>query len=351
MPSKPRSLRKEHSPAIINTILNLHERKYSFLSIARILELPRSTISSIVYHEKHRKKLETSPKKRTGRPPKLSARDQRHLILSVDKNPFNPLSNFLTPSKSGHHLSRYTARQYLHKNERYAFKPRKKPYLKPIHKDIRRAFGIRYRDWSDEDNACVSYSDEAMFEVGLDISSQYVRRPKKKGFESKYLLPTFKSGRTSVGIWAAISWDFKSKLVFVPSHIRMNSKEYIKIILLHSYPHYIRILEKRGIALWAEDGARYHTSKLIKDWMNEWQMDRVEWPAQSPDLNPIENLWAIMKHRISKIRYRIHSEAEMRKELQLIWDSITQEEIQDLIRSIPRRMQAVIKARGGSTKY
>ncbi|KAG5299890.1 hypothetical protein I7I50_06578 [Histoplasma capsulatum G186AR] len=61
----------------------------------------------------------------------------------------------------------------------------------------------------------------------------------------------------------------------------------------------------------------------------------MKWPAQSSDLNPIENLWAIMKFHISKIQHRIHSEAEMRIELQMIWDSITQLEIQHLISFMP----------------
>ncbi|KAG5290713.1 transposable element Tcb2 transposase [Histoplasma capsulatum G186AR] len=103
MPSKPKTLWREHSPAIINTILNLRKWEHSFLDIARILELPCSTISSIVYHESHQID-EGSPKKCPGRSPKLSACDQCHLILSVEKNPFHSLASFLTFSKSGFYI-------------------------------------------------------------------------------------------------------------------------------------------------------------------------------------------------------------------------------------------------------
>ncbi|QSS53044.1 hypothetical protein I7I53_00175 [Histoplasma capsulatum var. duboisii H88] len=95
----------------------------------------------------------------------------------------------------------------------------------------------------------MSFSDEAIFEIELDISSCYVCHSVDKDYESRYLLSIFKSEYISVGVWGAISWDFKSKLVFIPSNIQMNSKEYIKIILLHDYSHYIHILEKHGIAL------------------------------------------------------------------------------------------------------
>ncbi|EDN05783.1 predicted protein [Histoplasma mississippiense (nom. inval.)] len=100
-----------------------------------------------------------------------------------------------------------------------------------------------------------------------------------------------------------------------------------------------------------DDGAPYHTSKAVKEWAKNVWMNREEWPAQFPDLNPIENLWMTMKRCVSKIRHKIHSTEQMKDELQKIWDSITQKEIQDLIGSMPQQMKAVIAAKGGATKY
>ena len=80
-------------------------------------------------------------------------------------------------------------------------------------------------------------------------------------------------------------------------------------------------------------------------------MARMEWPAESPDLNPIENIWQIIKIAISKRRHRIHSTAELMKIIQEEWDALDIKIIQKIIGSMKKRCQDVIKAKGGHTKY
>lgn len=99
-----------------------------------------------------------------------------------------------------------------------------------------------------------------------------------------------------------------------------------------------------------EDGAPVHKARISEDWQNSKGIKKILWPAQSPDLNPIENLWKILKHNIQQI-YQQKSIPEMERALQSAWDDFSRQTLKNLIDSMPNCMQAVIKANGGSTQW
>ena len=77
----------------------------------------------------------------------------------------------------------------------------------------------------------------------------------------------------------------------------------------------------------------------------------MDWPAQSPDLNPIEHLWGCLKRRFAEHENPPNGIYELWERVQVEWDRIRVEECQKLIESMPRRVQAVLRAKGGYTKY
>jgi hypothetical protein len=80
-------------------------------------------------------------------------------------------------------------------------------------------------------------------------------------------------------------------------------------------------------------------------------MPSLNWPASSPDLNPIENIWSILKMRLHDRRPRPRGRAEIREAILEEWDLITEEDIIRCINNMPERIEAVIAANGGHTRW
>ena len=94
-----------------------------------------------------------------------------------------------------------------------------------------------------------------------------------------------------------------------------------------------------------------HTSKLAKQWFQDHDIDVLTWPPQSPDLNPIEHLWGILKRRLAAYEVAPKGITELWERVEAEWEKIDASVCQKLMESMPRRMEAVIRAKGGYIKY
>ncbi|MGH0154757.1 UNVERIFIED_CONTAM: hypothetical protein FKN15_033937 [Acipenser sinensis] len=83
--------------------------------------------------------------------------------------------------------------------------------------------------------------------------------------------------------------------------------------------------------------------------MEDHQIKTLSWPAQSPDLNPIENLWNVIKRKMDG--HKPSNKAELLEFLRQEWHKVTQQQCERLVESMPRRMKAVLENQGYSTKY
>ena len=141
--------------------------------------------------------------------------------------------------------------------------------------------------------------------------------------------------------------------MMIPEGVRLNGQAYIDLILKpHFIPFYkcMRRIYGPNIMI-QEDGAKYHHSKIVKSVKDEANLNIFLHPAQSPDLNPIENLWHQMKLTISKKRHRIRNNTQMCQALVEAWANIKEKDLAKLVNSMNNRYEDCIKNKGGATKY
>ncbi len=101
--------------------------------------------------------------------------------------------------------------------------------------------------------------------------------------------------------------------------------------------------------IFQQDLAPSHTAKSTKSWLNDHGFGVLDWPANSPDLNPIENLWGIVKRKMRHKRSK--NSDELKATVKETWTCIPPQQCHKLITSMPHQIEAVIKVKRAPTKY
>lgn len=176
-----------------------------------------------------------------------------------------------------------------------------------------------------------------------------MRRRVGEEFKPECVVPTVKHGGGSVMIWGCMT-DTGVGEMFVCEG-RMDSIKYTNVLesaLLPSFSILFGDTNMDGVKF-QQDNAPCHKSARTMSWFRENFIELLEWPAQSPDLNPIEHLWGILKRKVR--RHTITTKEELKRRLRQEWNALTEEQCKNLVGSMPRRIAAVIAAKGGPTKY
>ena len=184
------------------------------------------------------------------------------------------------------------------------------------------------------------FSDECKIELNSNRRI-FVRRSIGNRLKAKYVRSTVKFP-SYIMVWGAISGD--GSRVIVRCNKNVDSDEYQRILRI-GLPH----IYCRGCAFQHDGAPAHRSSSTTKFLANEGVMLLKSWPAQSPDLSVIENIWHILKEKI------FHRNPQTLDDLWSAivdeWNSIPRERIRPLDSSIPRRLSVCVAAKGGHTKY
>nr|CAH7716389.1 unnamed protein product [Callosobruchus chinensis] len=328
--------------------LTLLEKGDTVSAVARDLGVSRETIYQLKRSASMLPPGEVPIRKKgSGAPRKTSKRTDELLRREVLKSP--SITAVELKHKHQDLLKDVATRTIRHRLQKDLGLPTrrsaKKPLLTEAMKKKRLAFCKKYQDWTSDDWKKVMFSDESTFRL-FRGGSQMLRRPSNVSrYDPKYTIKTVRHP-DSVMVWGAFSGvKGRAGLHFLPKGQTMKASNYIDVLK----EHMVIFMGIHQCVTFMHDGAPAHKANVVTKFLKDEKIDVLEWPGNSPDLNPIENAWNHMKNKVKE--KRPGSIPELKDVLKTLWCNMDVTYLEKLAESMPKRLQMVLKAKGNMTKY
>lgn len=323
-----------------NEIVAYHEQGLNITQIATKLGISTSTVHRWLMRHAADLTLETVPK--PGRPRKTTKETDVLIRDKIREEGFKS-ANEIKSELNLDHLHPDTIRNRF---KEFGLKYRSvavTPMLTPNHKEKRLAFAIKYRHWASEDWHKVVFSDEKIFRGDGYIGNKIWRSNDLPRYDSQHVKRQNRQSKHKINVWACISWHGGADFIHRITRETLNTEYYIENILSEYIP------EGDETFVFMHDRATIHFSKNTVKFLANRNVKVLDWPPKGADINPIENVWAEVERK-TKYRHAANAD-ELWIEISRAFRELGYEYVQKLIDSMPRRLEAVIKANGDWTKY
>ncbi|EEZ98274.1 Transposable element Tc3 transposase-like Protein [Tribolium castaneum] len=283
----------------------------------------------------------------SGRPRGTTARQDRylHFLAFRDRHVSTRRIGDQWYAAEGRPVTMATVYRRIRSFGLHSYRPHLVLPLTPQQRQHRLDWCRARENWDLEWNSVV-FSDESRFCLGMHDGRQRVRRVRGERRNVAFSVERPVARTVGVMIWGAIAYGSRSPLLFIEGS--MTAQRYVQEVLEPVAVPYVQTIEN---ASFQQDNATPHSARFTLRYLEEVQVQVLPWPPRSPDLSPIEHIWDSIGRRVTNLPQPPQTLADLRREILTAWEALPQDEINHLIRSMPRRVAECIHARGGPTHY
>ncbi|GFX59056.1 transposable element Tcb2 transposase [Trichonephila clavipes] len=181
-----------------------------------------------------------------------------------------------------------------------------------------------HHNWTEQDWACVLFSDESRFSLSSDSRRQLIWRESGTAYRPENIQEKDRYPTCSIMVWAGIMINGRTRL-HVVANGTMTGQRYIDEVLLLMF--------------------------VFSDCLDSEGIQRLVWPAGSPDLNSIENVWVALRRQVASRNYPPTNKNTLIRALTEEWDKLPQQLLDNIVQSMVRRVKCCITLHGGHIPY
>jgi transposase len=325
-----------------NLAIKLLQDGQSTREVAKTLNISKSAAANI-----YKDNRENMPVNKGGRPRKISDQTVQHLKVGLKRGQFRTAVQAHKEAVKllKDPISVKTVRRRLKEAGLIAKKVVKRPAPKKQHVKGRLQFMRKYGEWTVEDWANVVFSDESKINRICSDGIRWVWDDQPGRLNTRTVQGTVKFGGGNVMVWSCMSWHGPGYIAKIDE--TMDSQLYIQILKEDLQLS----VEEWGISqqefIFQHDNDPKHTAKVTKAYLEEVNLTEEAGRL----LYPIEHMWAYLKMQLAKYPTPPKSAQELWERVSTEWYKIPVEYCRALIKSMPRRINAVFNAKGRHTKY